>query len=155
MLGSIDRYIKQAIVDRNPLVSSSALVSGMNLFKKSPEIIRKWVNEVQEALNSPHEMVQYHALSLLYSIKKHDKLAVSKVINASLLIQSLSLTPMLLNQLVSTLSRSGLRSPLAMCLLIRYTSKLLQEDLSATDARAAYQFLESCLRQKNEVNADV
>lgn len=80
MLGSVERYIKQAIVDKNPLVSSSALISGIHLFRKSPDIIRRWVNEVQEALNSPHEMVQYHALSLIYSIKKHDKLAISKVI---------------------------------------------------------------------------
>lgn len=55
-------------------------------------------------------------------------------------------------QLVTTLHRSGLRSPVGMCILIRYTAKLLQEDLSATDARAAYQFLESCLRQKNDVS---
>jgi len=28
MLGAIERYIKQAIVDRNAMVSSSALVAG-------------------------------------------------------------------------------------------------------------------------------
>ena len=47
---------------------------------KSPEIVRRWVNEVQEAVNSPHEMVQAHALSLLYEIKHKDRLAVSKLV---------------------------------------------------------------------------
>jgi coatomer protein complex subunit gamma len=36
------RYMKQAIVDKNPLVSSSALVAGMHLMGKSPEIVRRW-----------------------------------------------------------------------------------------------------------------
>lgn len=36
------RYLKQAIVDRNPMVASSALVAGMHLMHKSPEIVRRW-----------------------------------------------------------------------------------------------------------------
>jgi len=76
-------------------------------------------------------MVQYHALSLLYKIKQHDRLAVSKI--------------------VQQLSKGSLRSPLATCLLIRYTSNLLHEDATATNARASYQFLENCLRHKNEM----
>jgi coatomer protein complex subunit gamma len=76
-------------------------------------------------------MVQYHALSLLYSIKQHDRLAVSKI--------------------VQQMSRGSLRSPLATCLLIRYTSNLLHEDMGSTSARAAYVFLENCLRHKNEM----
>jgi coatomer protein complex subunit gamma len=131
MLGAIERYIKQAIVDKNALVASSALVSGIHLMKTSGSIVRRWVNEVQEALNSQSETVQYHALSLLYQIKCQDKLAVSK--------------------LVSQLSRGSLRSPLAMCLLIRYTSALLDDDMSATNSRVAYSFLESSLRHKNEM----
>lgn len=37
MLGAIERYIKQAIVDRHPLVSSSALISASHFFESSPE----------------------------------------------------------------------------------------------------------------------
>eukprot|EP00904_Undaria_pinnatifida_P003330 jgi/Undpi1/12999/HiC_scaffold_7.g02663.m1 len=131
MLGAIERYLKQAIVDKNALVSSSALVSGILLYKISPEVVRRWVNEVQEAVTSQHEMVQYHALSLLYQIKAHDRLAVSK--------------------LVTQLSKSPMRSPLAVCLLIRYMSKILHDDVSATNARAAYQFLETSLRHRSEM----
>lgn len=32
MLGAIERYVKQAIVDKNAMVSSSALVAGMQFF---------------------------------------------------------------------------------------------------------------------------
>ena len=131
MLGAIERYLKQAIVDKNAFVASSALMSGLRLFRTCPEVVRRWINEVQEAVNSSSEMVQYHALSLLYKIKQHDRLAVSKI--------------------VQQLSRGSLRSPLATCLLIRYTSNLLHEDMNATNARAAYQFLENCLRHKNEM----
>jgi coatomer protein complex subunit gamma len=79
MLNAIERFMKQAIVDRNALVASSALVSGIHLIKTNPDIVRRWVNEVQEAVNSSHDMVQYHAVALLYQIRQHDRLAVSKV----------------------------------------------------------------------------
>eukprot|EP01038_Epipyxis_sp_PR26KG_P005402 gene5402-7486_t len=131
MLGAIERYLKQAIVDRNAFVASSALMAGLRLFRNCPEVVRRWINEVQEAVNSSSDMVQYHALSLLYKIKQHDRLAVSKI--------------------VQQLSKGSLRSPLATCLLIRYTSNLLHEDLNSTSAKASYQFLENCLRHKNEM----
>lgn len=131
MLGAIERYLKQAIVDRNAFVASSALMAGLNLFVKCPEVVRRWVNEVQEAVTSVNDMVQYHALSLLYKIKQHDRLAVSKT--------------------VQQLSKGSLRSPLASCLLIRYTSNLLKEDMSSTNARASYNFLENCLRHKSDM----
>jgi coatomer protein complex subunit gamma len=131
MLGAIERYLKQAIVDRNAFVASSALMAGLRLFETCPDVVRRWVNEVQESVNSSSDMVQYHSLSLLYKIKQHDRLAVSKV--------------------VQQLSRGTLRSPLATCLLIRYTSNLLHEDTTSTNARQAFQFLESCLRHKSEM----
>jgi len=131
MLSAIERYLKQAIVDKNAFVASSALMSGLRLFISCPDVVRRWINEVQEAVNSSSDMVQYHALSLLYKIKQHDRLAVSKI--------------------VQQLSRGSLRSPLATCLLIRYTSSLLSEDLNSTNSKSAYQFLENCLRHKNEM----
>lgn len=131
MLSAIERYLKQAIVDRNAFVASSALMAGLQLFRTCPDIVRRWINEVQEAVSSVNDMVQFHALSLLYKIKQHDRLSVSKT--------------------VQQLSKGTLRSPLATCLLIRYTSSLLREDMTSTNARASYQFLENCLRHKNEM----
>lgn len=33
LLGQIERFLKQAVVDRSPVVSSAALVSGLKLMK--------------------------------------------------------------------------------------------------------------------------
>jgi coatomer protein complex subunit gamma len=134
MLGAIERYVKQAIVDKNCMVASSALVAGAHLMKGSPDVVRRWVNEVQEALHSPSEMVQFHALSLLYDIKQHDRLAISKM--------------------VAQLTRGTISSPLATCLLIRYITTIVRGSdgnvLSSATGRAAYQFLELSLRHRSE-----
>mmetsp|Transcript_4245 Transcript_4245/g.12527 ORF Transcript_4245/g.12527 Transcript_4245/m.12527 type:complete len:954 (+) Transcript_4245:143-3004(+) len=137
MLGAIERYIKQAIVDKNSMVSSSALVAGVHLLKGSPDVVRRWVNEVQEAMHSSCEMVQFHALSLLYNIKQHDRLAISKM--------------------VAQLSRGTVSSPIATCLLIRYITSVLKGTGEAgsnfhtsSNGRAAYQFLEISLRHRSE-----
>lgn len=137
LLGQIERYLKQAVVDKNAVVSSAALVSGIHLLKvcsrlqklryyfstqlclsllihalnqfNSPlqinaDIVRRWSNEVQEAVNSKSPVVQFHALGLLHQIRQNDRLAVSK--------------------LVTQLTRSSIRSPLAQCLVIRYVAQV-------------------------------
>uniref|UniRef100_A0A1I8HQ01 Coatomer subunit gamma n=1 Tax=Macrostomum lignano TaxID=282301 RepID=A0A1I8HQ01_9PLAT len=130
MLQSIERFMKQAIVDRSPPVSSAALVSAYQMFRSSQDVVRRWSNEVQEAVNSDSVMVQYHALGLLHQIRRSDRLAVTK--------------------LVQKYSKSSLRSPLAYCYLIRVASRLIQESSSGQDA-ASFEFLESCLRNKSEL----
>eukprot|EP00285_Hemiselmis_virescens_P012304 CAMPEP_0173381208 /NCGR_PEP_ID=MMETSP1356-20130122/3642_1 /TAXON_ID=77927 ORGANISM="Hemiselmis virescens, Strain PCC157" /NCGR_SAMPLE_ID=MMETSP1356 /ASSEMBLY_ACC=CAM_ASM_000847 /LENGTH=609 /DNA_ID=CAMNT_0014334967 /DNA_START=27 /DNA_END=1852 /DNA_ORIENTATION=- len=131
MLMNIERYLKQAIVDKQPLVASAALVAGMKLMRTSPDVVKRWVNEVMQAVQDKNaQMVQYHALALLHAIKATDKLAVSK--------------------LVSTLTKQQMKSPLAMCLLIRYTVNVIQEG-HGEQARAYYDFLESCLRHRSEM----
>jgi coatomer protein complex subunit gamma len=104
LLGQIERYLKQAVVDKNSVVSSAALVSGLHLLKINADIVRRWSNEIQEAINSSHPMVQFHALSLLHQIRQSDRLAVSK--------------------LVTQLTKSNIRSPLAQCSIIRYVSQV-------------------------------
>lgn len=52
MMQAIERYMKQAIVDRAPGVSSAALVSCRHIMKDSPDVVKRWVSEVQEALVS-------------------------------------------------------------------------------------------------------
>ena len=89
---------------RNPSVSSAALVSSYHLLATSTDFIKRWGGEIQEASSHDQQMIQYHATGLLYKIRKHDKLAVSK--------------------LVTKLSKST-RSPHACCLLIRIISRLL------------------------------
>lgn len=130
MLQAIERYMKQAIVDKNCGVSSAALVSSLHLMSVSPDVVKRWVNEAQEAVNSDNIMVQYHALGLLYHIRKTDRLAVSK--------------------LVSKYATSALRSPYAVCNLIRIASKLIEEDGVGPES-PMFGFIESCLRHKSEM----
>uniref|UniRef100_A0A915PFL8 Coatomer subunit gamma n=1 Tax=Setaria digitata TaxID=48799 RepID=A0A915PFL8_9BILA len=67
MLQAIERYMKQAIVDRNSAVASAALISSFHLLRKNPEVVRRWANE-------------FHALGLLYHIRSSDRLAVNKLV---------------------------------------------------------------------------
>jgi coatomer protein complex subunit gamma len=96
LLAQIERYLKQAIVDKNPVVASAALVSGIHLLQviaisicnsvyfahpmyatclfcapslqTNPEIVKRWSNEVQEAVQSRAALVQFHALGLLHQV---------------------------------------------------------------------------------------
>ena len=45
----------------------------------APDVVRRWVNEIQTVMSTKTDMVQYHALSLMKHIKQNDKLAISKV----------------------------------------------------------------------------
>lgn len=51
---------------------------------------------------------QYHALGLLYHVRKNDRLAV--------------------NKMISKFTRHGLKSPFAYCMMIRVASKQLEEE---------------------------
>ena len=128
MLAAIERYMKQAIVDRSPAVSSAALVSSLHLTSVSGDVARRWANEAQEALNSNNVMVQYHALGVLYQARKSDKHAIIK--------------------LVTKLMRTSLKSPYAACMLIRMASKLVDEH---DVGQEMLEFIESCLRHKSEM----
>jgi coatomer protein complex subunit gamma len=98
MMQSVERYMKQAIVDKLASVASAALTSSVHLMRQGPEVVKRWVNEVQEAVNNDNIMVQYHALGLLYQIRRSDKHAIRK--------------------LILKFSKAGLRSPYAYCFLV-------------------------------------
>lgn len=95
----IERYLKQAVVDKSPVVASAVLVSAMHLLVHNADIIKRWVNEIQEAAQSRSPMVQFHGVALLHALRASDRLAVSK--------------------LVAGLTKSSLKSPLAQVLLVR------------------------------------
>ncbi|XP_061494021.1 coatomer subunit gamma-2 [Rhineura floridana] len=130
MLQAIERYMKQAIVDKVSSVSSSALVSSLHMMKISYDVVKRWINEAQEAASSDNVMVQYHALGLLYHLRKNDRLAVSKILNK--------------------FTKSGLKSQFAYCMLIRIASRLLKESEEGHD-NPLFDFIESCLRNKHEM----
>lgn len=136
MLQAVERYMKQCIVDRNASVSSAALVSSLHLSQSgAADVVKRWANEAQEALNSDNIMVQYHALGLLNHIRRNDRLAVAKLVNK--------------------LIGQNMKSPYAVCYLIRIGSKIIEEDYAnGTTTISDSQFLEfveSCLRHKSEM----
>ena len=130
MMQQIERYMKQAIVAKNPHVASAALVSTLRMYNMNPDVVKRWINEAQEALNSDNVMIQFHALGLLYQIKKRDQLAV--------------------NKLVAKLSRTSLRSPYACCLLIRIAYNLIEQSGEGTSSQF-FEFIENCLRHRHEM----
>lgn len=130
MLQAIERYMKQAIVDKNNAVSSAALVSSLHLMKSSPDVVKRWVNEVQEVIYSDRAMVQFHALGLLYQIRKTDKLAISKFFTKC--------------------TRISIKSSFGVCLLIRIASKIIEND-DAGITSPQFEFIQNCLRSKTEM----
>lgn len=133
MLQAVERYMKQCIVDKNESVSCAALISSVHLASTSADVVKRWANEAQEALNSDNIMVQYHALGLLYRIRKTDRLAVSKLVNK--------------------LTRQNLKSPYALCMLLRIACKLIEDEDEAggSSDNSLMEFIEKCLREKSEM----
>lgn len=78
-------------------------------------------------------MVQYHALGVLYHIRKSDRLAVTK--------------------LAQKLTRISLKSPYAVCMVIRIICKLIDEEemISHPHESPLFEFIESSLRHKSEM----
>ncbi|KAI7902633.1 adaptin N terminal region-domain-containing protein [Cokeromyces recurvatus] len=165
MIQGIERIIKASIVDKNPSVSAAALVSAYHLFGSSKDIVRRWATEVQEAAHakqssgfasvassyissfsssasqnqaviSTSNIAQYHAIGLLYLIRQQDRMAVAK------LVQTFSGT--------GRGSNSGtLKNPAAVCILIRYACKVMEDDPSSV--RRIYELLEGFLRHKSDM----
>lgn len=109
MVQSIERLIKTAMVDRNGLMSSAALVTGIHMFEVNKEAVRRWLSDVQQALSlAPQKSItQYHALGLAYLVKQNDRMAVLKLVQ----------------QMQSTAS-----NPLSACLFLRIYGSILSKD---------------------------
>ncbi|KIM27460.1 hypothetical protein M408DRAFT_71118 [Serendipita vermifera MAFF 305830] len=176
MVQGVERFFKAAIVDKNSAISSAALVSSYHLFPVSKEVIKRWVNEAQEAVHlkpssqsfygapgptlnlssaggilgfgssapappvnptvpSTSYITQYHALGLLYVIRQQDRMAVTKMIQ----------------QLAGSKSGAGssLKNPMALCMLIRYAAKVMDEDPNVQ--RQMFDLLEGWLRHKSDM----
>ncbi|KAM3123978.1 hypothetical protein CJJ07_004070 [Candidozyma auris] len=130
-----ERLFKNCLVDKNPIVSSAALISSYNLLPIAKDVVKRFTNETLETIQSYkqfpsdqfqlHEyygasttnlpansyMYQYHALGLLYQLRNHDKMSLMK------LITSLADGP-------------ALKNSLSIIQLIRYINKVLLDDES-------------------------
>jgi len=131
MMPQVERFIKQAIVDADPFVASSALLAGMRLFNESPDVVRRWGTEVTSVMNDKTAMCQFHALCLSYMIKRNDKQAIAK--------------------LVGSLTRSSPRSPFAQLVVVRLAAlATADQSMSQQDTASCHNYLESCLRNKSD-----
>ncbi|PWY97318.1 putative coatomer gamma-2 subunit [Testicularia cyperi] len=179
MVQGLERFFKSAIVDKNTSISSAALVSAYQLQIAARDVVRRWGNEAQEAINSKSSsgggfssgfagagsylgfggygssqtqsqsgyqavasssyITQYHALGLLYLIRQGDRMAITK------LVQQLGGG----RGGASSGQGSVLRSPYALCMLVRYAAKVAEED---PNLRAPMmELLEGWLRHKSDM----
>ncbi|KIY46305.1 Coatomer, gamma subunit [Fistulina hepatica ATCC 64428] len=166
MAQGVERFFKAAMVDRNPAVSSAALVSAYHLYPFARDVVKRWVNEVQEAVNakptfaffgststgpsllgfggssssasgsvttgSTSGVSQYHALGLLYLIRQQDRMAITKMI-----------------QQLGGSGKTTLKSPMAICMLIRYAAKVIEDDPNSQ--HQMLDLLDGWLRHKSDM----
>ena len=154
---SVERLFKSALVDRSPAISSASLVSSYHLYTLSPTIIKRWSNEAQEAVNakavssgghggylsssssgfqsvpSSSYIMQYHALGLLYIMREKDRMAITKMVQ----------------QLGAGKGSSLVRNPMAICMLIRFARKVMDEDPNVQ--KQMHEYLEGLLRHKSDM----
>lgn len=143
--------MKTAIVDKNPSVSSAALVSSYHLLPIAKDVVRRWQSEVQEAAASSKSsggfslgftssssqlpvnnstMTQYHAIGLLYQIRMHDRMALVKM------VQQFG-------------AAGAVKSPAAIVMLVRLAAQLAEEDAGLR--KPMMQLLDGWLRHKSEM----
>jgi coatomer protein complex subunit gamma len=143
--------MKTAIVDKNPSVSSAALISSYHLLPIARDVVRRWQSETQEAATSTKSsggfslgfstssgqmpvnnstMTQYHAIGLLYQMRMHDRMALVKMV-----------------QQFGT--AGAVKSPAATVMLVRLAAQLAEEDQQLR--KPMMQLLDGWLRHKSEM----
>lgn len=143
--------MKTAIVDKNPSVSSAALVSSYHLLPIAKDVVRRWQSETQEAAASTKSsggfslgfssssgqlpvnnstMTQYHAIGLLYQMRMHDRMALVKM------VQQFG-------------AAGAVKSPAAIVMLVRLAAQLAEEDAGLR--KPMMQLLDGWLRHKSEM----
>src|ERR1700749_1274281 len=143
---------KTAIVDKQPSVSSAALVSSYHLLPIARDVVRRWQSETQEAASSSKSgggflsfgggsqhslaaantnyMNQYHAIGLLYQMRSHDRMALVKM------VQQYS-------------AAGAVKSPAARVMLVRLAAQLGGEDPNLR--KPMMKLLDEWLRDKSEM----
>lgn len=128
MMGSIERFLKQAVVDKNPFIVSATLCAGQHITNRGGiQITKQWINQLQEALSNAAPMVEYQALALLYRVKQQDQLAVSKIATA--------------------LCKNPPKGAMAQCLQIRIILSLLNQ--SGNIDQTLLNYVINCIHNKS------
>ena len=174
MVQGLERYLKSAIVDRHPSVSCAALVSSYHLYFESRDTVKRWGNEMQEAINMRPSITQSSpsfggfgglrpGLTLRFGgDRQNSPVEQVNMPSMSYMMQYHALGLLYLTRqgdriavtkMVQQLGqpRQGvvIRNPYALCMLVRYAAKIAEED---PNMRAPLtQMLEGWLRHKSDM----
>lgn len=157
MVQGVERFFKAAIVDKNSAISSAALVSAYHLFPVSKDVIKRWVNEAQEAVNAKSSSQFFGgsgssssglnlssaggylgfgssvpATPVTTTIPSTSYVTQYHALGLLYVIRQqdrMAITKMI-QQLAGSKSGAGsaLKNPMALCMLIRYAAKVADED---------------------------
>ncbi|KAF8559932.1 coatomer subunit gamma [Imleria badia] len=167
MAQGVERFIKAAIVDRTPSISSAALVSSYHLFPQAKDIVKRWVNEAQEAVNAKSSPSLFGGSSggyLNFGSSSSSNSGYQPIPSTSYITQyhalgllylirqqdRMAVTKMI-QQLGGGKSGAGttLKNSMALCMLIRYAAKVMEEDPNVQ--KQILDLLDGWLRHKSDM----
>ncbi|KAH7927242.1 coatomer subunit gamma [Leucogyrophana mollusca] len=167
MAQGVERFFKAAIVDRTPSISSAALVSSYHLFPHAKDVVKRWVNEAQEAVNaksSPSFFTGSSGGYLNFGSGSGSASGYQPIPSTSYITQyhalgllylirqqdRMAVTKMI-QQLGGGKSGAGttLKNAMALCMLIRYAAKVMEEDPNMQ--RQILDLLDGWLRHKSDM----
>ncbi|KAG5474512.1 hypothetical protein LSCM1_03298 [Leishmania martiniquensis] len=128
MYNSMDRTIVECMTSRNPSVVTAALVTGIHMSNTLPEMPRKWATQLNEVLRD-RSKAQYPAIALLHKMRNNDRLSVDRLIEDA--------------------QAGRIRSSLAVCLVIKMCTELMQDDFSGS--LEIYKFVTSMLHRSDMI----
>ncbi|KAG8219412.1 coatomer subunit gamma [Butyriboletus roseoflavus] len=167
MAQGVERFFKAAIVDRTPSISSAALVSSYHLFLHAKDVVKRWVNEVQEAVNAKSSPSLFSGSSgsyLNFGSSNSSNSGYQPIPSTSYITQyhalgllylirqqdRMAITKMI-QQLGGGKSGAGttLKNSMALCMLIRYAAKVMEEDPNIQ--KQILDLLDGWLRHKSDM----
>jgi coatomer protein complex subunit gamma len=149
MAQGVERFFKAAIVDKNPTISSGALVSAYHLFPAARDVVKRWANEVQESVNAKSSGSFFGASSgsggLLggWGSSTPQNTGYQPVMSTSYITQYHALgllylirqqDRMAVTKMIQQFgggkggSGSTLKNSMAICMLVRYAAKIMEDD---------------------------
>lgn len=128
MYNSMDRTIVECMTSRNPNVVASALITGIHMSAAVPEMPRKWSVQLTQVMKEATKP-QYAGIALLHKMRNNDRLSVGR--------------------LAEEAAVGRIRSPLAVCLVVKMCTELMREDLAGS--MNIYKFVVGLLHNNSDL----
>lgn len=129
-----EQLFKTALFDKNIAVANAAVMAANWISLHEPDHIKKCVNDIQDLLISKPTACHYHALNVLYNIKKQDMMSFVKIV-------------------LHLINKNSSYSILTTMQLIRYCREVLESD--ALDSKAEREVFSWLAKQLNKNNTIV